>query len=523
MFEQIAEFEPPSGLVTCVRFSPDSKSVACALSNGFVTVRDTDLKEIVTKQLHQRSVNEVRWSSDGSLLLTCSDDGTLLLSRASDLRRVCECRGHHSYVVACDIAPNSLRIASGSYDESVRIWESASGKCLKMISAHSEPVTSVCFSNGGTFVMSSSWDGYCRVWLAHSGICVKAFAVFGLPITFSTLSPNNEFVLAAGTNSTLKLVHTREEKPATVYRGHVNEKFCLFGGFTKNEEGEQELFVASEDGTIVGWNVNSQRVAWTVEVCSGPTLCGDVCRNGNLLVTGASADNDRKIRIFSRWTYVDPEEQRRMQQEEEQRLQEEEEQRRREEEERMRQEEEERLRTEEEERRRQEEEERTRREEEERRRQEEEERRRQEEERIRQKEAERRKREEEENRKLKEEMERREREMEEQRRAEEERICSRPIELLPPLVPPSDKQGTPVRPKLEPAKSLQDIPVGSGQSSWDSHIRGTETDHRTPASGLNGSLSSILVTNHQPEAAANQKEETTAKKPSPFSIDQLLH
>lgn len=301
MFQEVASYEPASGLVTCVRFSPDSKLVACVLSNGFVTILDTQLGEVVSKQLHQKSVNEVRWSSDGTLILTCSDDGTLLLSRAQDLQRVSECRGHHSYVVACDLSPNSLRIASGSYDESVRVWESASGKCLKMISAHSEPVTSVCFSHDGMFVVSSSWDGYCRVWLTHSGICVKSFAVLGVPVTFSALSPNNQFLLAAGTNSTLRLIHTLDEKPPTVYNGHVNEKFCLFAGFARNRDGGQEVFAASEDGTIVGWDVNTKHIVWTVEVCQGPTLCGDVCRAGNLLVTGASSDTDRKVRMFSRW------------------------------------------------------------------------------------------------------------------------------------------------------------------------------------------------------------------------------
>jgi COMPASS component SWD3 len=302
MWNQVAEFLPPSGYITCVRFSPDGLVIACSTSTGFLALRhpDDSLTERITQQPHTKSISELKWSEDSQLLLTCSDDGTLKLSRASDLAVVCECKGHHSYVTCCDISSHNIRIASGSYDESVRVWDSGSGRCLRMMSAHSEPVTAVSFSHDGLFVVSSSWDGFCRVWLSHSGQCVKSFDLYGKAICFSKLTPNNEYVLAACNNSTIKLLTILDSSVAGVYRGHVNDKFCLFAGFCRNETGDVEVYTASEDGTIVGWNVNSQEVVWRVAVCDGQTLCGDVSRDGGRLIAGASGDQCRALKLYSR-------------------------------------------------------------------------------------------------------------------------------------------------------------------------------------------------------------------------------
>lgn len=304
-WEEISRYDPPPehGSVTCVRFSPNSELVVAGTSTGFLTLRRADehLSDVVTKQIYMNSINEIKWSKDGQLILTCGDDGTLKLLKSEDLSILMEYKGHHSYVVTCDLSPNSLRIVSGSYDESVRIWETASGKCLKMISAHSEPVMSVCFSQDNMFVLSSSWDNYCRIWSVHNGICVKSFMLFGCPVCFSSLSPNNEYLIASGNNSSIKLVDVHDEKLATIYRGHVNEQFCLFAGFCRNpNDDSQELYTASEDGAIVAWNVNTQTPVWRVDVCDGPTLCGDVASSGSHLVTGSSSEDNQAIRLFAR-------------------------------------------------------------------------------------------------------------------------------------------------------------------------------------------------------------------------------
>ena len=53
------------------------------------------------------------------------------------------------------------------FDESVRIWDVKTGKCLKTLPAHSDPVTAVNFNRDGSLIVSSSYDGLWYVSLLY--------------------------------------------------------------------------------------------------------------------------------------------------------------------------------------------------------------------------------------------------------------------------------------------------------------------------------------------------------------------
>ena len=45
------------------------------------------------------------------------------------------------------------------FDESIRVWDVRTGKCLKTLPAHSDPVSAVHFNRDGSLIVSSSYDG----------------------------------------------------------------------------------------------------------------------------------------------------------------------------------------------------------------------------------------------------------------------------------------------------------------------------------------------------------------------------
>ena len=53
---------------------------------------------------------------------------------------------------------------SGSFDETLRMWEVKSGECINVLPAHSDPVTAVNFNKDSSMIVSSSYDGLCRIW-----------------------------------------------------------------------------------------------------------------------------------------------------------------------------------------------------------------------------------------------------------------------------------------------------------------------------------------------------------------------
>jgi WD40 repeat protein len=73
-------------------------------------------------------------------------------------------KGHTGGVESVAFSKDGRRIASGSDDRSVKIWDAGTGKCLQTLTGHSAAVNSVAFSPDGSHVASGSLDKSVTIW-----------------------------------------------------------------------------------------------------------------------------------------------------------------------------------------------------------------------------------------------------------------------------------------------------------------------------------------------------------------------
>jgi WD40 repeat protein len=70
-------------------------------------------------------------------------------------------------------SPNGEILASGSCDQTVKLWNLNTGKCQQTIPAHQSWVWSVAFSPDGNIVASGGQDETIALWNVQTGKCLE--------------------------------------------------------------------------------------------------------------------------------------------------------------------------------------------------------------------------------------------------------------------------------------------------------------------------------------------------------------
>jgi len=72
--------------------------------------------------------------------------------------------GHTSYVLSVAFSPDGLTLASGSHDNTIKLWEVPTGRLLRTLTEHTNYVSSVAFSPYGLTLASGSIDKTIKLW-----------------------------------------------------------------------------------------------------------------------------------------------------------------------------------------------------------------------------------------------------------------------------------------------------------------------------------------------------------------------
>ena len=150
-------------------------------------------------------VYSVAFSPNGERVASGSEDNTVRIWNAATGKLQRELKGHNYTVTSVAFSPKGERVASGSEDNTVRIWDAKTWQLQRELKGHSRDVLSVAFSPNGERVASGSQDNTVRIWDAATGQLQRELKGHSSVVWSVAFSPNGKRVVSGSQDTTVRI------------------------------------------------------------------------------------------------------------------------------------------------------------------------------------------------------------------------------------------------------------------------------------------------------------------------------
>ncbi|KAL6816923.1 WD40-repeat-containing domain protein [Trichoderma camerunense] len=200
-----------------------------------------------TLEGHTAWVTSVGFSADHKHIASGSKDNTVKIWDA--VTGVClqTFEGHTDWVTSVIFLPKSTQVASGSVDETIKIWNTATGNCDESLEGHTGAVQSVAVLSDHQIV-SVSHDQTIKTWDILTRACIMTLKGHDEYITSVATFANGNIATGSG-DATIKIWESTTGTCVQTLKGHI--AWICSVAFLNS----QQVISGSDDETIKVWDI----------------------------------------------------------------------------------------------------------------------------------------------------------------------------------------------------------------------------------------------------------------------------
>jgi WD40 repeat protein len=209
-----------------------------------------EIYEQNTLRGHQAGVLSISSSPDGKTIASGSGDNTIKLWDVATGKEIRTLRGHQAAVLGISSSPDGKTIASGSYDNTIKLWDVATGKEIRTLQGHQAGVNSISFNPDGKTIASASQDNTLKLWDVATGKEIRTLQGHQKSVWGISFNPDGKTIASGSSDNTIKLWDVATGKEIRTLQGHQAAVLSI----SFNPDGKT-IASGSSDNTIKLWDV----------------------------------------------------------------------------------------------------------------------------------------------------------------------------------------------------------------------------------------------------------------------------
>jgi WD40 repeat protein/serine/threonine protein kinase len=194
-----------SNVISFLAFSPDGKTL---YGGSYRTLRLWDTETWTLR--HENAMGEINpayaLSADANLIASGgTNENSIKVWGAEDGELKLTLEGHEKGVLSLAFSPDGETLASGSYDNTCRLWDTKTGALKRtLVEDNLNAIFSVAFSPDGRTLASGSYHEI-KLWDAQTGTLKRTLSAEGMGITYRVAFSPDGKTLAGASDATVKL------------------------------------------------------------------------------------------------------------------------------------------------------------------------------------------------------------------------------------------------------------------------------------------------------------------------------
>jgi WD40 repeat protein len=154
---------------------------------------------------HEDTVTAVSWRPTGDWIATGSADDTIRLWDLDAVLLADTLELHSDGVLAVDWSPDGARLASAGWDGTAAIWDAETGDTVATLTGHTGRVTALDWSPDGARLATGGRDYTVRLWDAASGEEIAVLDAHKGEILALDWSPDGAWLITSGMDDVVRL------------------------------------------------------------------------------------------------------------------------------------------------------------------------------------------------------------------------------------------------------------------------------------------------------------------------------